>query len=173
MTGRDEAVAFLEERGAGQVEHLASDLLTHLFGTEQKARSLGASEPVALAALCHAAYGTDGFAPKLLELDERQALRDAIGDEAEAHVYRYASCDRSATYPHLGAAPMVLADRFTEEVHPLTAPEAEAFALVTAANELDLVDRYDFPEASVQEIHELVTALRPHAPALQSVVLPL
>jgi hypothetical protein len=162
-SGRDEAVAFLEERGAGQVEHLASDLLTHLFGTEQRARAFGASEPVALAALCHAAYGTDGFAPKLLELDERQALRAAIGTEAEAHVYRYAACDRDETYSHLGAERMVLADRFTGQVETLTAPEAEAFALITAANELDLVDRYDFPDESVQSINQLVTALRPYA----------
>ena len=85
----------LAARGAAGIEHLGSDLLTHLQGTASLLRSWGAAEDVVLAGLCHATYGTDGFAPRLLTLEERPMLRDVLGERAEQFVYDYASCDLS------------------------------------------------------------------------------
>jgi hypothetical protein len=44
--------------------------------------------------LCHACYGTDSFSAALLPLEQRDDLTEALGVEAGAIVYRYASCDR-------------------------------------------------------------------------------
>ena len=80
--------------------------------------SWGASGEVQSAGLCHACYGTDGFAASLLGLDERGVLAGRIGARAEAWVYLYASCDRGAVYPVLGApGPVRFRDRFTGRRH--------------------------------------------------------
>jgi hypothetical protein len=165
------AVAFLRELGAPEVAHLGGDLLTHLQATEAVLRGWGVDGDVARAGLCHAAYGTDGFAPHLLELHERARLREVIGTRAEGFVYRYASCDRGSTYPRLGEQPLPFVDRFDGSSFTLDDDDAEAFALVTAANELDLVGRGVVSEEAADSIRTLVRALVPYAPdVLQAVV---
>ncbi len=90
-----------DRHDAAATPHLFGDLLTHLLGTEALVRQWGGSDRLALAALGHATYGTDGFEPHLLPVSERAQLAAAIGDRAEALVYFYASCDRDAFYPQL------------------------------------------------------------------------
>ena len=91
---RDAVIEFLLRHGAATTPHIFGDLLSHLLGVETLVRSWGGSDTLALAALGHATYGTHGFEPSILERDDRSELVDAIGPEAEALVYFYASCDR-------------------------------------------------------------------------------
>jgi hypothetical protein len=86
------------------------------------------------------AYGTDGFAPSLLGLDERGVLAARIGGRAEAWVYLYASCDREVVYPAFGSrGSLRFRDRFTGECLMLGAGDAAVLVELTAANELDIV----------------------------------
>ena len=119
--------------------HLGGDLLSHLEGTEAILHEWGVADDVALAGLCHAAYGTDGFAPSLLPVAERSRLAAAIGADAEALVYLYAGCDRSAVYPQLGADVIEFRDRFTGAGLRADRAWLTAFADLTAANELELI----------------------------------
>ncbi len=113
-------VAFLREQGTATTPHLFGDLLTHLVGVETLVREWGGSDQLALVALGHATYGTDGFPPHLLEVGERATLAAVMGDESEALVYFYAACDRGFFYPQLedGASRLEdlrCRDRFTGE----------------------------------------------------------
>jgi hypothetical protein len=136
-------LAFLRAHGADTTPHLFGDLLTHLLGVEALARAWGGSELLALAALGHATYGTDGFAPCLLELDRRRELAETIGPEPEAFVYFYASCDRTMFYPQLTSADLGLCDlrfrdRFTKEEWAPRPEYVTLFADLTYANEVEL-----------------------------------
>jgi hypothetical protein len=140
---RPAALAFLRGHGADTTPHLFGDLLTHLLGVEALARAWGGSELLALAALGHATYGTDGFAPCLLELDHRGELADTIGPEAEAFVYFYASCDRAMFYPQLTSADVGLGDlrfrdRFTKGEWAPRREDVTLFVDLTYANEVEL-----------------------------------
>jgi len=122
---RAAAVEFLVEHGADREPHLFGDLLSHLTGVEDLVRRWGDTDLLALAALGHATYGTDGFEPHILELSDRAVLAETIGPEAEDLVYFYASCDRDAFYPQLedpdsGFEDLSFRDRFTgiERVPP-------------------------------------------------------
>jgi hypothetical protein len=100
----------------------------------------GAPRAVRTAGLCHAFYGTDGFAPTLLGLAERDELVRAVGSDVEAMVYLYASCERAAVYPRVGRdRPLNFTDRFTGFTSILEDPDASVFMEITAANELDVV----------------------------------
>jgi hypothetical protein len=140
---RAAALAFLAEHDTDTTPHVFGDLLTHLVGVETLVRAWGGSELLALAALGHATYGTDGFPPHILELDQRSVLSEVIGEEAEALVYFYASCDRGFFYPQLENPDMELAqlrfrDRFTgSEVTP-GASQVTQFVDLTSANETEL-----------------------------------
>jgi hypothetical protein len=143
-TGRTEAaLAFLRRHGADATPHLFGDLLSHLVGVESLVRAWGGSDLLALAALGHATYGTDGFEPFILELDCRSDLADAIGPEAEALVYFYASCDRGAFYPQLASPDTEMADlrfldRFTGRESEPSAENVTLFVDLTYANEAEL-----------------------------------
>ena len=100
---RRRADRLLRRCGAATLEHPGGLLLAHLERVARILEDWRADGVLQAAGLCHACYGTDGFGVPLLTLDERSELAETIGDDAEAVVYRYASCDRSATYP--GSAP--------------------------------------------------------------------
>ncbi|MBY8878275.1 DUF6817 domain-containing protein [Actinacidiphila acidipaludis] len=131
---------FLRGLGADRIPHPGGTLLAHLGRVARALAEWGAAPEVRAAGLCHAAYGTDGFDESLLGLDERARLAGLIGDRAEALVYFYGSCDRSAVYPQLGGnRPLVFRDRFTGAEHTPADDDLRALLEITAANELDLV----------------------------------
>jgi hypothetical protein len=75
---------FLLAHGADRIDHPGGTLYDHLSRVADVLSEWGAAEEVRLAGLCHAAYGTDGFDKSLLSVDDRKALRDVIGEDAEA-----------------------------------------------------------------------------------------
>ncbi|WP_405699807.1 DUF6817 domain-containing protein [Streptomyces sp. NBC_00069] len=153
------ALALLRELGAGQLDHPGGTLLAHLERVHARLGVWGARPELRLAGLCHAFYGTDGFATALLPVGRRAELAAVIGAGAEEIVYFYASCDRAASYPTLAAddpagadaagagaaaneavssvAP-AFRDRFTGHVHSPDRQSRRDFAELSAANELDL-----------------------------------
>lgn len=141
-TRRAAAEKLLRARGAEHIAHPGGTLLEHLDRVAALLAQWGALVPVQLAGLCHAAYGTDGFATALLRLDERTLLAKTIGSEAEQLVYLYASCDREQLYPQLAGPAVDFTDRFTGTRHVPPTPALRAFVEITAANELDVV-RYN------------------------------
>jgi hypothetical protein len=100
-----------------------------------------------------------------LALSQRDRLRAAIGDRAEALVYLYAACDRAETYPRLGAPRLPLTDRFTGETVDLTGTDRTDFALLTIANELDVANTTALTCEAHQGIRALVDALAVYLPA--------
>jgi hypothetical protein len=156
------ALALLDELGAGDIAHPGGDLRSHLIRTHDALRAWSAPDDVCLAGLIHAAYGTDGFPRALMPLDERPRLRSLVGEAAEAIVYRYCSCARQASYARLGEAPWPMTDRFTGDVVLLDRDEASAFAVLTIANERDIVQAGHADAATEAAIGRLVEAMRPY-----------
>jgi len=144
------ALEFLRSRAADTMPHLNGTLLDHLLGTERLLRSWGSPEELCLAGLCHAAYGTEGFAPFLVSWSDRGlmagALRDAgaagngaLGAVVEETVYFYGSCDRSVLYPQLGGhGPVTFRDRFLDATFEPSAAQLRDFVDLTLANELEI-----------------------------------
>ena len=160
---RAAAVAYLRRLGAAETPHLTTDLLTHLLGTEAILRDWDAPGHVQLAGLCHAIYGTDGSPHPLAGLDARPDWSAAIGPEAEALVYLYGSCDRGVTHPALGAPAVPFRDRFDGSRFVATPTQMAGFALVTVANELDLVRRGALDEEWRDDVADLFDRLVPYA----------
>ncbi|MFE9629863.1 DUF6817 domain-containing protein [Streptomyces sp. NPDC006463] len=134
----DEAVAWLRELGAERVAHPGGTLLAHLGRVRELLAAWGARPALQQAGLCHAFYGTDGFATALLPVTRRAELAAVIGAEAEAIVYFYASFDRAVSYPVLGEEKAAVRDRFTGLAHSPAPRLRRDFAELSAANELDL-----------------------------------
>ena len=143
MTGMDKTgTNTLAAWGAEAVEHPGGTLLAHLVRTRDLLADWGAPPYLVQAGLFHAAYGTDGFAPSLLSLDQRDVLQAEIGEEAEAFVWFYASCDRTATYPTIGdGKSCVFRDRFLKADFTPSEQQLRDFVELTMANELDLVSQ--------------------------------
>ncbi|WP_042382038.1 DUF6817 domain-containing protein [Streptacidiphilus melanogenes] len=128
----------LRSAGAETMDHPGGTLLAHLGRVSGLLASWGARPALVSAGLCHAFYGTDGFPVALLPLNRRAELVDAVGEEAEALVHFYASCDRKASYPSLATDDGGFTDRFTGVVTRPTVRQRRDFAELTAANELDI-----------------------------------
>ncbi len=163
------ARGLLTDLDARRLDHPGGTLVEHLVRVGQVVAD--GSPRLRLAALCHAAYGTDGFAHPLLPLDRRDRLRAAIGTDAERLVYLYGACDRAATYARMDEVPLPVADRFTGAVTALAGADLADFATLTVANELDVARTASLEPGTRRQIRELVTALAPHCPALAATAL--
>jgi Domain of unknown function (DUF6817) len=130
--------SWLESVGAGEIAHPGGTLLAHLVRTQESLARWGGGEDLQVVALCHASYGTDGFEPHLLTLDQRAVLVALTSPAIEAAVYRYASCDRAGTYPTIAAGTPVFTDRFADRREAASPEETRGFMELTAANELDV-----------------------------------
>ncbi|MEV4334807.1 DUF6817 domain-containing protein [Streptomyces sp. NPDC049597] len=132
------ATALLRRHGAADLGHPGGTLLAHLERVEKRLAGWSARPALRLAGLCHAFYGTDGFATSLLPRERRGELADVIGAEAEELVHFYASCDREASYRTLARPGALFHDRFTGRTSAPAPALLRDFAELTAANELDL-----------------------------------
>jgi len=166
ITSTARAEALLRRLGADNTPHPGGTLLAHLARVRDRLALWRARPALQLAGLCHAAYGTDGFPTALLPLESRAELTATIGPDAEGIVYFYASCDRKATYACLAgpgsAAVFSFRDRFTGRTYVPDLPLRQAFAELTAANELDLARRdRAFRDRWAPDLLALFTRLRP------------
>ncbi|MDQ0994668.1 DUF6817 domain-containing protein [Streptomyces sp. V3I7] len=157
--GQEAIEAFLRAHGADGMPHPGGTLLEHLRRVQSVLADWGADAAVRTAGLCHATYGTDGFAPKLLPVTERATLVALIGERAESLVHLYASCDRDAVYPRIdGTTEITFRNRFTGEEHRPAPEELRAFLEITAANELDVMaHNAELAEKYGLGLHDLLT----------------
>lgn len=140
MSTFEDLGSLLMVRGADELDHAGGSLYVHLHRVAKRLGSLGASDTLVLAALAHAAYGTDGFPTHLFDWrTERPVLESVIGPAAEAIVYRYGACDRQTTWRDL-AEHRTTADRFTGTSEELGAEDLRDFVDLTIVNELDVLD---------------------------------
>lgn len=154
---RSNALQLLRDRHADSIDHLNGVLLDHVKRTERLLLAWGSTDALAIAGLCHAVYGTDGFAPVLLSLNERAVLTEAVGSDVEAVVYFYASCDRGFLYPQIGTGGSpAFRDRFTGEVFAPSNEQLQTFVDLTLANEADVakLDATIVPEWFVSLVHQ-------------------
>ncbi|MFF1380287.1 DUF6817 domain-containing protein [Streptomyces sp. NPDC058308] len=150
------------ERGAATLDHPGGTLLAHLDRVHRQLVRWNARPELQLAGLCHALYGTDGFAPYLVPLHQRARVREIVGTEAESLVYFYASCDRRATYPGATGPAARFRDRFTGRTFTPAPRRWEEFAELTAANELDIAHAdVDFRARCGADLLDLFTRMRP------------
>ena len=76
-------IDFLESIGCGETMHSGRTLLEHLIGTYKILDEGFAPLYVCDAGLFHSVYGTAYFKPKTIPLDNRDIVKDIIGEEAE------------------------------------------------------------------------------------------
>ena len=135
----DDLLNELRHMGAEYIEHINGTLGAHLRGTCERLRRWGNAEPICLAGLFHAVYGTYGFAEQLLGIDRRGDIARLIGSGAEQQVYFYAACDRAYFYPRLSRDNRPsFKDRFTDAMFEPDREQVTAFCELTIANELDV-----------------------------------
>ncbi|MDJ0343623.1 hypothetical protein QMK19_26580 [Streptomyces sp. H10-C2] len=154
--------ALLETLGAARIEHPGGTLLKHLQRVRELLVGWGVRRDLQLAGLCHAFYGTDGFPTVLIPVASRSELVRHIGVDAEELVYFYASCDRKASYSTLASDDAVFRDRFTGTSFSPSLQQRRDFAILTAANELDIVRVSPaYRDDWGGELLQLLTLLRP------------
>jgi hypothetical protein len=133
-------LAMLRERGAESIEHPGGTLYAHLIRVSERLAGHGAGPELQHAALVHAAYGTDGFDVVLFDRHDRGPLRTLVGAPAEALVYRYGGCDRSASWSQLASTRQVHS-RFHGRIETLSPSQLRDFVDLSIVNELDVVEQ--------------------------------
>jgi hypothetical protein len=153
----------LQKLGAGEFEHKNGSLFDHLGTTYKLLKKWGATEALCDAGLYHAAYGTEGFEPNVVDLSRRNEIASIIGQSAEKTVYLYCACDREYVFLNLNACePVKYRDRFTSTEFSLTNEQAMNFCELTVANELELaIANETFKNKHRKRLFDLFTKMAP------------
>jgi hypothetical protein len=80
-------INFLKSIGSDKTDHSGRTLLDHLIGTSEKLKEMGAPQYLQDAGLFHSVYGTVSFMPEGGLVEDRQVIKDLIGDQAEEIAY--------------------------------------------------------------------------------------
>tara|TARA_R110002073_G_scaffold308889_3_gene479020 strand:+ start:416 stop:943 length:528 start_codon:yes stop_codon:yes gene_type:complete len=163
----DEKITRLKTLGAAEIEHLDGPFLDHLVGTKEMLKSWSAPEVLQNAGLYHAAYGTVDFGERFSTLEKRQEIAKIIGEESEALVYLYCSCDRHHFWSQIGIAKTLeFRNRFTNETYQITEQELRDFCELTVANELEIAtDNPDFIKKNGERFFDLFERMQPYLSA--------
>ena len=87
---------FLVELGTDEIPHSDTPFLAHLIGVCNKLREAGCEETVCLAGLFHSIYGTEMFQGFSLPMEQRDTVRQLIGERAEGLAYLNCCMDRAS-----------------------------------------------------------------------------
>ena len=84
-------VDYLKEIGCGEQQHGKGDrsLLHHLVGVSKLLSERGSSDALCVAGLFHSVYGTSWFKHKMVPMEERDKIRELIGEWPEKIVYEF------------------------------------------------------------------------------------
>jgi len=80
-------IDFLKKIGSDKVGHSGQTLLEHLIGTSTRLKEQGCPEYMQDAGLFHSVYGTVYFMPEGGLVENRQVIKDLIGEQAEEIVW--------------------------------------------------------------------------------------
>ena len=95
---------FLASLGTAEGEHTGGDFLEHLQAVQAVLVEWGADLDVSRAGLFHSIYGTEGFQSFSLPLDQRETVRELIGERAEFIAYCNCVMDRASFDAAVGEA---------------------------------------------------------------------
>jgi len=87
-------IDFLKSIGSDEADHSGRTLLDHLIGTSEKLREMGAPQYLQDAGLFHSVYGTAYFMPEKGLVNDRQIIKDLIGEQAEEIAYWFCVLDK-------------------------------------------------------------------------------
>jgi len=164
------AVELLERFGAVSVEHPSGTLLEHLRGTYEQLDRWGCSKDLCLAGLYHSVYGTEKFRKQTVPLEARDAVRGAIGKQAEEIAYLYCALSRESLYRNLDVgAPYGVKTQDSGEV-PLSLAQLADLMTLDLANRLEQLPRTRRNSAQIERdrtVYERAVPLLPGAAVVE------
>jgi hypothetical protein len=133
---------FLLGARVAALDHSSSSLLDHLLGTRALLAAWGARRPVCDAGLFHSVYSTEAFAPMSVPLDQRDRVREVIGEEAERLAWLFCIMERASFDANMSRVEgLAVIHRLTGEQIPLSREEFEDLVNVSCANTLEAIPR--------------------------------
>jgi len=128
--------AFLMEHLRVQdVRHTGRSFFAHLKGTHDLLRDWGNPEPICVAGLFHSIYGTRHFRHKAFPIENRDALADLIGNEAEFLAYVFCVAERPKVFlANADRSQISIHDHYTNDLIHLSRSDLNNLLEIEAAN---------------------------------------
>ena len=149
---------FLRDIGTESVPHTDTVFLAHLIGVYNDLRDWNASTAVCRAGMFHSIYGTEMFQTFALPLEQRDEVRELIGDHAEFVAWVNCVMDRETFDQQLDAsAPYTIRNRVTGEPIEMDDTQFTDLCIVHLCDWLEQLPRlkkWDFRRGPYRKIAE-------------------
>lgn len=134
---------FLRAAGAADLEHTGKTYLAHVAAIYRDLKSWNCEEAVCLGGVFHSIYGTEAFKRFALSLEQRDEIRELIGEYGEQLAYwNSAMCRLSFDKAvERDVAPYSVVDRFTGGEFAPTSAEFDDLCRVHLCDWLEQVPR--------------------------------
>ena len=149
---------FLRDLGTESVPHTGTAFLAHLVGVYNDLRAWDATTEVCRAGMFHSIYGTEMFQKFALPLEQRDQVRELIGDHAEFVAWVNCVMDRSTFDEQLEtAAPFSIRNRLNGESIEMNQEQFTDLCIVHLCDWLEQLPRlkkWEFRRRSYRTIAE-------------------
>ena len=149
---------FLRDLGTETVPHTGTVFLAHLVGVYNDLKAWHATTDVCRAGMFHSIYGTEMFQTFALPLEQRDEVRELIGDPAEFVAWVNCVMDRVTFDEQLAAsAPYSIRNRITGESIEMNEEQFTDLCVVHLCDWLEQLPRlkkWDFRRGSYRKIAE-------------------
>lgn len=145
----DDLVVFLRSLGTAEIDHSGHDFLSHLISVHDLVQEQCGDRELAAAGLFHSIYGTEKFQDFCLPLDQRDRVRDLIGERAERVAWLNCIMDRATFDDAVSAAldgdtALAIRDRVGSPPIPASIETLTDLATVHLFDWLEQVERSEF-----------------------------
>jgi hypothetical protein len=138
MMELDAILSQLERFGISTTNHSQVTLLSHLRGTYDILKKWQSADYVCLAGLCHSIYGTESFSRAPVTLDNREYVRELIGEQSERLAYLFGAHNKESLWKNLDSdGSIAIEDRFLDSNLPISKQDFSDLVTVTLANWLE------------------------------------
>ena len=136
---------YLRSLGTDKVSHSEGNFMGHLIGVYRDLKAWGCEEHLVLAGLFHSIYGTESFQGYCLPWEQRQEVRDLIGERAERLAYVNCLLSRPSLDGSVAAGgPPQLVSRLDGTPIPITDEEYTDLVTLHLCDRLEQVERVGF-----------------------------
>ena len=143
--------------------HSGRHLVDHLFGVYKLLEDWGNPPEICRAGLFHSIYGTNIFDVKSAPFEERDAIRTAIGEQAERLAFLFCVTDRPVAFLTAAAEENYqLDDRVHGDIIDVTADELRALIEIETAN---FCEQPENPE-DMRLIYNTIVAIERRGPLI-------
>lgn len=156
----DSQVEFLRSLGTDDLGHSGDTLFHHLVGTARLLESWERPLGICSGGLFHSVYGTQSFRHSSASVQDRELIRNAIGEHAERLAYLFCTTDRTNFFDQLAEPAALLHAHDSQRSIAVSHEDLGSLVQIEIANYAEFMNRISLSDEEESRFRQALESSR-------------